>query len=293
MFDSGGYKRMGGRPQSKNTQYFLILIALVVFFGLTYLYYTASNEAAVLQRELYSQSEHVMKLKNEILEGNVNLEKARSSESACQGAKSQLERKNEQCSTDQIKFKAQISDLETSISEKEESIRVLNQQLTEKTRKLDEDAIQDAAMRDAGIGQAVTITKLNETIELLKKELALKDDIIHGLRNKLGLSDTPITTQPNQTQTVPPVKQEAINVIPVPNRPDEPDHLSELEKPQEEEEKAIQTPGAPANDEVKNIDGGANVIRSPQDRLRMEQAQEEDEDDDKGPLLDAAKEEKF
>ena len=134
---------------------------------------------------------------------------------------------------------------------------------------------------------------MNNGYYRLKKELALKDDIIHGLRNKLGLSDTPITTQPNQTQTVPPVKQEAINVIPVPNRPDEPDHLSELEKPQEEEEKAIQTPGAPANDEVKNIDGGANVIRSPQDRLRMEQAQEEDEDDDKGPLLDAAKEEKF
>jgi len=229
-----------------------------------------------------------------LLEGNVNLEKARSSESACQGTKSQLERKNEQCSTDQIKFKAQISDLETSISEKEESIRVLNQQLMEKTRKLDEDAIQDAAMKDVGIGQVVTITKLNETIELLKKELALKDDIIHGLRNKLGLSDTPVTTQPNQTQTVPTVKQEATNVIPVPKRPDEPDHLSELEKPQEEEEKVIQTPGAPMNDEVKNADGGVNVIRSPQDRLRMEQAQEEEEEnDDKGPLFDAAKEEKF
>lgn len=107
-----------------------------------------------------------MTLIAEFSEGNVNLEKARSSESACQATKAQLERKNEQCSTDQTKFKVQISDLQTSVSEKDESIRVLNQQLSEKTEKLNEDVIQQAAMKDAGIGQAVTITKFNETIEL-------------------------------------------------------------------------------------------------------------------------------
>lgn len=128
----------------------------------------------------------------------------------------------------------------------------------------------------------------------MKKELALKDDIIHGLKSKLGLPDSPVTAERNETGTIPPVKQDSANVIPVPNRPDEPDHLSELEKPKEEAYEKIQTP-PPVEESAKNLDGGANVIRSPKDRWGMEQVQQEEEEDnnEKGPLLDAAESEKF
>ncbi|KAE9555715.1 hypothetical protein FO519_001067 [Halicephalobus sp. NKZ332] len=297
---------MGGK--SKNTQYFIILVGLVIFFGLSYLYYTASSDTAFLRKELDVQSEHVMKLKNEILESNVNLEKARSSDSACQVIKTQLERKNEQCSTEQNRFNGQIADLQTSLSEKEESIRVLNQQLSDQKQKLNRDEIQSAAMKDAGVGQATTIIKLNETLEMMKKELALKDDIIHGLKAKFGILEDQDAANPQKNSTSPGVKQEAENVIPLPKRPDEaenvislpkrpdePDHLSALQKPTDDgNTKIIPDPAVNLADTTKNIDGGENVIRSPQDRWGMEQVQKEQEDNgEKGPLLDAAENEKF
>lgn len=52
---------------SRNTSYFVTLIVLVIFVFLFYLYNNASNDAANLRREINAQSEHIAKLKNEIL----------------------------------------------------------------------------------------------------------------------------------------------------------------------------------------------------------------------------------
>ena len=56
-----------GLLASRNTSFFAILVVLVIFFALFYMYYAAANESTILQRELDAQSEHIAKLKNEIL----------------------------------------------------------------------------------------------------------------------------------------------------------------------------------------------------------------------------------
>jgi hypothetical protein len=314
-----GYKRLNGKNgffASRNTSFFGILVILVTFFALFYLYYGASSEAAILQRELDAQSEHVSKLKNEILESNVNLEKSRSSETACHNAKSIVDTKFEECSTERDKLKAQVFDIESSVSEKEESIKSLKKDLADKASALETDEAKKSAMEKAGVGQEAIIIKMNETLELMKKDLALKDNIIHELKAKVGTNITADNSNIPKAQaeadkqnltTLAANKNENNsnddNVLVQPNRPQEPDHLSAKDfttdvkpPPAEEPEPKIAEPGKPLSlednqqeqqdnqqveppkeKEVRNENGEFLGIREPGMRLKMEEAQKEEE----------------
>uniref|UniRef100_A0AC34QY68 Uncharacterized protein n=1 Tax=Panagrolaimus sp. JU765 TaxID=591449 RepID=A0AC34QY68_9BILA len=261
MLDLGGYKRLGGKNglfASRNTSYFVTLIVLVIFVFLFYLYNNASNDAANLRREINAQSEHIAKLKNEILEGNVNLEKARSGESACQNSKLAAEKKSNNDASVLNKLKAKISDLQASISEKEESIKSLKQELNDKSEKLEQNAARKSVMEQYGTNQEAVIIKLNETIELMKKDLALKDDVIHGLKQKLGSS----LDQVNEARDVGTTKalEKTENVIPQPKesrkpqRPDEPEHLSAVEKVEDEKD-VEENDGEKPHEEKEDADG--------------------------------------
>uniref|UniRef100_A0A914YK31 Uncharacterized protein n=1 Tax=Panagrolaimus superbus TaxID=310955 RepID=A0A914YK31_9BILA len=330
-----GYKRLGGKNgffASRNTSFFGILVILVTFFALFYLYYGAASEAAILQREFDAQSEHISKLKNEILESNVNLEKSRSSETACHNAKSIIDTKFEECSTERDKLKAQISDIESSVSEKEESIKSLRKDLTDKANALETDEAKKSAMEKAGVGQEAIIIQLNETLELMKKDLALKENIIHDLKSKIGMNNN-ITENNNIPQL-----QEAQtnsttlastdnnnnndeNVLVQPNRPVEPEHLSAKDfvseakpPPADEPEPKIAEPGKsfsqenqqenpqqeqqppPKEKEVRNENGEFLGIREPGMRLKMEEAQAQQNEENKendnnqnSKLINAAK----
>jgi hypothetical protein len=316
-----GYRRLGGKNgflASRNTSFFAILVVLIVFFSLLYLYYGASNEASLLRRELDMQSEHISKLKNEILESNVNLEKSRASENSCHNEKTIADTKFDECSTERDKLKAQISDIESSVSEKEESIKSLKKELAEKSDALETDEVKKAAMEKAGVGNQAIIIQMNETLELMKKDLALKDNIIHDLKSKVGgsMNNTeilpegqanPKNTLNSTTQNINKINEE--NVLDQPNRPKEPEHLSAKDfvtetrpPPVEEPEPVVAEPGKPEISqeieklkEIRNENGEFLGVREPGMRLKMEEAQQNEENkndvDEKNNahLIDVAK----
>jgi chromosome segregation ATPase len=311
-----GYRRLGGKNgflASRNTSYFAILVVLIVFFVLSYLYYGASNEAAILKQELDSQMEHISKIKNEILESNVNLEKSRTSENACQSAKTIVDTKFDECSTERDKLKAKISDIESSVSEKEESIKSLKKDLAEKADALETDEAKNAAMEQAGVGQEAIIIKLNETLELMKKDLALKDNIIHDLKSKLGMNITENLShehaQPQANLTTPTESNKSENnVLDQLKRPEEPAHLSAKDfttetkppPPEEEPEPVVAEPGKPEvsqeiqeQKEIRNENGEFLGVREPGMRLKMEEAQKNEDTKidnlNNAHLIDAAK----
>ena len=63
-------------------------------------------------------------------------------------------------------MKAQITDLESSVSEKEESIKSVKKELADKMEAIEEDTAKKSAMEQAGVGQEAIILKMNETLEL-------------------------------------------------------------------------------------------------------------------------------
>lgn len=146
----------------------------------------------------------------------------------------------------------------------------------------------------------------------MKKDLALKDNIIHDLKSKLGQNNTDEHPPPNNGhETTLSASNTANNVIAQPNRPDEAGHLSAKDfdtdaklPPPEEPEPNIREPGKPEadeepkksemeqdNDEPKqamNQNGEFIGVREPGMRVKMEEAREqENKNDEPGNQLAA------
>uniref|UniRef100_A0A7E4UZ97 Uncharacterized protein n=1 Tax=Panagrellus redivivus TaxID=6233 RepID=A0A7E4UZ97_PANRE len=310
------YRHLGGKSHtmaSRNTTYFGVLVGLVIVFSLFYLYNSASNDAIALQREVAAQADHLTKLKNEILDLNVNLEKTRDAENTCIRERKGVETQAEECGTKRDQLEAKIRDLESSLTEKEETIKTLRQDIASKAEALESESVKKLAMGQAGIGQEAIIIKLNDTIELLKKDLALKDDVIHALKKNSplpeGQSDafSPASEHQSNSETTLKAEQpEANNVLAVPVKPDAVDHPlpSEVndDKPapaDNEDKPSVEAPEpakfngdgaeeegdrdaakpegiAPAaleNDKELNFNGDFAGVREPGMRVKMEEAQ--------------------
>ncbi|KAH7691214.1 hypothetical protein AAVH_40274, partial [Aphelenchoides avenae] len=171
MFDSSssGYRRFGGRsgaPLSRNVTFFVILIVLVVFVSLFYLYLSASSELTRLRQECDSQGDYVLKLKNELLETNVNVEKLRASETECTNAKNSLNTKYEECKTEMDKRKQQVDEYLKMNGEHEDVVSSFKKQIENLTTIIEEQKVNISAMEKVGINQQALIISLNETVEL-------------------------------------------------------------------------------------------------------------------------------
>lgn len=75
--------------------FFGILVGLVIVFSVFYLYISASNDSSALRFELNSQSEYVIKLKNELLGLNAKIEELKTAQSTCKESQTAAEQRNE------------------------------------------------------------------------------------------------------------------------------------------------------------------------------------------------------
>uniref|UniRef100_A0A914CCJ2 Uncharacterized protein n=1 Tax=Acrobeloides nanus TaxID=290746 RepID=A0A914CCJ2_9BILA len=191
---SASYHRLGRTSSSsgfsRNILFFIILVALTIFGSLFYLYNSTSNELATLREELASQNTYVSKLKNEVLEINVNLEKSRTAESECKNAKSTAETKLTECTDELEKKKSALTDLEGTKTKSEDSMKELQTKVDEYKALLENQKTNMSAMQEVGVNQEAIVIKLNETVQLLQKDLILKDEIIHKLKAQLNSSSS-------------------------------------------------------------------------------------------------------
>ncbi|KAI6178582.1 hypothetical protein M3Y98_00516300 [Aphelenchoides besseyi] len=193
---SNNYRRLGGRNGngfSRNVIFFGILVALVVVFSTFYLYISASNDVANLKYELRNQADYSTKLKNELLEINVRLEELKSLEAGCKESKITMNRQLEECATNlkQANEDAQSAKKEkTQIDGDLKTLKSKNSELS--AAKLKKHNM--TAMETVGVGQEAIVIKLNETVDALRRDLILKDELIRKLENANGKPVTPASS---------------------------------------------------------------------------------------------------
>ncbi|KAI6241332.1 hypothetical protein M3Y99_00359300 [Aphelenchoides fujianensis] len=249
---------MGGRGAggfSRNVTFFGILIALMVLFSTIYLYISASNDVASLRLELRNQGDYVARLKNELLEINVRLEELKTSESTCKEAKITLDRKVEECSTRKGKADGDLESLKTKNSE-------LSAALESQKANMN-------AMQSVGVGQEAIVLKLNETIDALRRDLILKDELIRKLETAANQS-LPAAVRVDQ-QAEKPLDKEALALPPPAEAP------------------KTTTKSAAAQHDDLNVLAAPDAAVKPGDRVKIEDANQKKESD--GSLLRAAAEE--
>ncbi|CAD5211661.1 unnamed protein product [Bursaphelenchus xylophilus] len=172
---SSGYRRMGGRSSPpRNVFFFGVLLILVVLFSVFFLYLSASNDVTTIRKELQFSNDKMAKLKDDLLNANNELEIVKNRLNTCGQDKNKAAADLEACTNSK-----------TSDQKRVEELTKQNKDLQEQKTALEADLnAKIAAMKTVGVNQEAILTKQNETIDVLRRDLILKDELISMLKGQ-------------------------------------------------------------------------------------------------------------
>ncbi|CAD5207855.1 unnamed protein product [Bursaphelenchus okinawaensis] len=170
---SSGYRRMGGRSAPpRNIFFFGVLLILVVLFSVFFLYLSASSDLTALRDEVHYLNDQISKLKSDLLNVNSQLEGSNNKLTACNVEIKQKTSELESCTTQKSADRTKVEALTKQNSELQIEKKAIEDEMTSKM----------AAMKTVGVNQEAILTKQNETIDLLRRDLILKDELIQKLQ---------------------------------------------------------------------------------------------------------------
>ncbi|KAL3096795.1 hypothetical protein niasHT_026176 [Heterodera trifolii] len=181
MSETSNYRRLGRngstlfqRARSVSTFVLLVVVVVCVFFA--YQYISNSTELSTFRAEFEQSNALNARLKNELLELNVKLEKERLAEQQCRERREETNKRLEACKVqNEIDQKLSASHLDANKILCERNVSELNEQMDSAKSQMLEQKRKFA-------GQVANLT---QTVERLRTELALLRHLNTGI-NDIG-----------------------------------------------------------------------------------------------------------